>query len=176
MKAAAAVAAIMLLSCAAQAADSAMGATVDGFYAAYLKLDASSGVPDKAERDKLAPFLSPNLEALLARAEAAEAGLGKTKAVPPPLIPGDVFTSSFEGATAYRLGACKDDGHQGTCTAELTYDDRQDAPLRWIDTLYLVKTGEGWRIDDIGYGGTGQFSNRGRMTATLHQAIADAGG
>ena len=175
MKAAPAVA-ITLLCCAAQAADNAMSATADGFYTAYLRLHASGGVPDKAERDKLAAYLTPGLEALLARADAAEAQLGKTKAVPPPLIPGDIFTSSFEGATSYRLGACKGDGHAGTCTAELTYDDRQDAPVRWTDTLYLVNTGEGWRIDDIGYGGTGQFSNRGRMTATLHQAIADAGG
>jgi hypothetical protein len=57
----------------------------------------------------------------------------------------------------------------------LTYDDKKEAPQHWTDTVYLIKTNLGWRVDDIGYGATWAFANKGRATAVLHHVIADSG-
>jgi len=61
----------------------------------------------------------------------------------------------------------------GHCAVTLTYDDRKDKPFSWTDTVYLVRTQAGWRVDDIAYGGTWDFGNKGRLTRTLKNAIAD---
>ena len=55
----------------------------------------------------------------------------------------------------------------------LTYDDRKDKPLSWTDTVYLVHSDAGWRVDDIAYGGTWDFGNKGRLTRTLKGAIEE---
>ena len=35
-------------------------------------------------------------------------------------------------------------------------------------------TPQGWRVDDIGYGGTWDFGNKGKMTETLRMVIHDS--
>jgi hypothetical protein len=42
----------------------------------------------------------------------------------------------------------------------------------WTDTLLLVRTADGWKIDDIAYGGSWAFGNKGRLSDTLKQAIS----
>jgi hypothetical protein len=51
----------------------------------------------------------------------------------------------------------------------------QDKPVDWTDTVVLVKTPAGWRVDDIGYGGNWDFGNHGRLTDSLKSAIKDSG-
>lgn len=163
--------------CAAAAcAAPSLTATAEGFYGVYSVLHPLSGIPDKAARARYAPYLSPDLLRLLDRAAAVQSDFAKGLKGAPPIIEGDIFTSMFDGATAERVTGCKDDGKSGTCSVDLSYDDKHHPPVRWTDTLYLVLTPQGWRIDDVGYGGSGQFSNKGRLTATLRQAISDAGG
>ena len=71
------------------------------------------GIPGEAGRAKLAPYITPALEQLLAAGEAAEARYAKeTNNQSPPIIEGDLFTSLFEGATAFKVGACKADDDQ----------------------------------------------------------------
>lgn len=160
----------------AQSGTDDMSATVTGFYTAYKSMEPG-GVPDAAGRKNFAPYISPALEKLLSDAAAAEETFAaSTKGQSPPLIEGDLFTSMFEGATAFKIGACKSQGQKGTCAAALTYTSPNEKPVTWTDTVYLVQTDAGWRVDDIGYGGTWAFGNKGRLSETLKFAIANANG
>ena len=162
--------------CSAKSDVDDLSATATGFYTAYKTLTAD-GVPNAAGRTKLEPFISQTLEKLLSDAAAAENTFAQgTKGQSPPLIEGDVFTSLFEGATSFKIGACKSDGRKGTCAAELTYTSSNEKPVVWTDTVYLIQTDTGWRVDDIGYGGTWDFGNKGRLSETLKFAIANANG
>ena len=160
----------------ASAADNAMTQTANGFFAAYATFHPSDGIPDAAGRAKYAPYTSPALDKLLAQAAAAQARFAKANKNSPPLLEGDLFTTMFEGATSYKVGACKGDGRKGSCAIDLVYDNKHDTPTHWTDTLYLVMSANGWRVDDIGYGGNWEYANHGRLTQTLHQAITDSGG
>lgn len=152
----------------------ALAKTASGFYDAYMTLDPSDGIPDPAVRAKFVPYVSPALDRLLVEAHAAEDHFAKaTRYQSPPLVEGDLFTSNFEGATSFRIDACADDASEGHCAVTLIYDNRKDKPVSWTDTVYLVHTPMGWRVDDIAYGGNWDFGNKGRLTTTLKDAIAN---
>ncbi|MEI9885543.1 MAG: hypothetical protein WDN08_03435 [Rhizomicrobium sp.] len=148
----------------------ALRAAADGFYGVYKALHAS-GIPDDADRAKFGPYLSPGLEDLLRQGAVAQARFFAAHKGSPPLIEGDLFSSLFEGATGVAVAACSAGAANGTCTADLTYSDGTSRQA-WTDTVYLVKTPAGWRVDDIGYGGAWAFGNKGRLSQTLKQAIA----
>jgi hypothetical protein len=169
--------AALLLTCGAARADDPMSLAraANGFYGVYATFHPSDGIPNAKDRAKYAPFLSPALEHLLAQAAIAEAHFDKANKNSPPLIEGDLFTSNFEGASTYLVGACAGDAKAQHCCVRLTYDDHKDKPVAWNDTIYLVVTPSGWRVDDIGYGANGDFGNKGKLTDTLHGVIADAG-
>jgi large conductance mechanosensitive channel protein len=151
---------------------------MSGVCLAYSTFHPSDGIPDAKGCAKYAPFISSALEKLLAQGAEAEQAFAKANKDSPPLIEGDLFTSNFEGATSFKVGACQGDAKAGHCTIALTYDDRKsspkDKPLNWNDTVYLVATPSGWRVDDIGYGGSWDFGNKGRMGETVKGAIANA--
>lgn len=174
--AAAALLASSLLSTGASlAADTAdMEKVANGFFAAYATFHPSDGIPDAAGRAKYAPFISPALDLLLSKGAGAEAAFARENKGSPPLIEGDLFTSNFEGASSYRIGACIAEAKGAHCTVALTYDDGKGKPLAWSDTVYLVSTPDGWRVDDIGYGASWAFANKGRLSDTVRQAIANA--
>jgi len=164
--------ALLLASAALAQADTLdLAKVADGFYGAYMTLHPSDGIPDKATRAKFAPFVSPALDELLVEGDAAEGRYRTaTKNQSPPLVEGDLFTSNFEGVTAYKIGTCAADAKGGHCAVALAYDDKKGKPLTWTDTVHLVQTPQGWRVDDIVYGG---FGNGGRLTLTLTHAIAE---
>ena len=176
MRACTLVIAALAASSAAQAQTSAdaFAKTAHGFYDAYMTLHPSDGIPDAATRAKFAPYVSPALDKLFVEGRQVEERYATaTKNQAPPLVEGDLFTPNFEGATSYKLGACANDNQGGHCAVTLTYDDRKDKPLSWTDTVYLVHTDAGWRVDDIAYGGTWDFGNKGRLTRTLKGAIEE---
>ena len=146
-----------------------MAAAANGFYGVYQTFHPSDGIPSAADRAKYAPFLSPALETLLSEAEAAETRFSKANKDSPPLIEGDLFTSMFEGATSVEVGTCSSDGERGRCSVKLEYDDKTAKPTAWNDTVFLVNTSTGWRVDDIAYGGSWAFGNKGRLTELLRQ-------
>ncbi len=159
---------------AAQTADEtqALASVARGFYGVYMTLHPSDGIPDSATRAKFEPFISPALDHLFVEGDQAEDRYAKaTKNQAPPLIEGDLFTPNFEGATSLRIGACATDARGGHCPVTLTYDDGKDKQITWTDTVYLVRTPSGWRVDDIAYGGNEDFGNKGRLTAVLEDAI-----
>jgi hypothetical protein len=156
-----------LLSTAAQA-DEAMAKAAGDFYA--VAHAAQSGLPDAATRAKLAPLVTPRLASLIDRASAAEESFTTANKNSPPLAEGDLYSSLFEGPTAYTVGACSGDAAKASCAVNLTHDDKgASGPTRWTDTLYLANTASGWKVDDIGYGGTWAFSNKGKLSETLEQ-------
>ncbi|HUJ02954.1 MAG TPA: hypothetical protein VLW75_04895 [Rhizomicrobium sp.] len=155
--------------CAADEAE--MAQVTNDFYSAYMSAP-HDGIPDDAARDRFAPYITPALSQLLAAGDAAEARYAKeTHNESPPIIEGDLFTSLFEGATAFKVGACKADDDRGRCAVFLTYDDKSAEPVHWTDTAILERTQAGWRIDDIAYGGKWKFGNRGKLTETLKFAL-----
>ena len=158
----------------AQSNTDALAKAAHGFYDVYMTLHPSDGIPDAATRAKFAPYVSPALGRLFAEGgQAEERYATATKNQAPPLIEGDLFTPNFEGATSYKIGACATDKQGGHCAVTLAYDDRKDKPFSWTDTVYLVHTDAGWRVDDIAYGGTWDFGNKGRLTRTLKGAIEE---
>jgi hypothetical protein len=169
------VAALMAASAAhAQSNSDALAKAAHGFYDAYMTLHPSDGIPNAATRAKFAPYVSPALDRLFVEGDEAEERYVKaTKNQAPPLVEGDLFTPNFEGATSYKIGMCATDAQGGHCAVTLAYDDRKDKPLGWTDTVYLVRTDQGWRVDDIAYGGTWDFGNKGRLTRTLKSAIEE---
>jgi len=161
-------------SCLAEDA-SEMNRVVNGFYGIYSTFHPSDGIPDAAARAKYEPFISPSLDKLLIDGNRAEAAFAKANKNSPPLVEGDLFTSNFEGATSYKIGACTGDAKVAKCTIALTYNSGpKEKPIIWNDTVFLVATPSGWRVDDIGFGASWDFANRGKLSDTVRSVIADA--
>jgi hypothetical protein len=157
----------------AESSTDALAGAARGFYDVYMSLHPSDGIPDAATRAKFGPYVSPALDRLFAEGDAAEQRYAKaTKNQAPPLIEGDPFTPNFEGASAYRVGACATDAQGGHCAVALTYDDHKNRALHWTDTVYLVHTAQGWRVNDIAY--SGDFGSKGSLTRTLKSAIEES--
>jgi hypothetical protein len=160
----------------APAADDAQG-VANGFYAVYGTFRPSDGIPDAKGRAKYEPFISPALDRLLIEGDAAEQRFVQaTKNMSPPLIEGDLFTSNFEGATSWSVGACETGATTAHCKVAFGYrgSSKEDSkPVNWTDTIYLARTSAGWRVDDIAYGAPWAFGNKGRLTQTLQSAIRD---
>ena len=167
---------VAAISASASAADDP-AVVANGFYGVYATFHPSDGIPDAKARARLEPFISPALDRLLIDGETAEANFARvTKNMSPPLIEGDLFTSNFEGATAFHVGTCATVGATAHCPVNLGYrnNTKEDAkPVNWTDTVYLVRAANGWRVDDIGYGATWAFGNKGRLTDTLRNAVHD---
>lgn len=145
------------------------------FYAAYVRLHPS-GIPGARDRTRLRASVSEHLYTLLQEADRAEARYAVlTKHEAPPLIEGDVFSSLFEGATSFRLGACMTDGDvMARCAVDLTYKSDGQPDTTWTDTVTLLHEGRRYRVDDVIYGGTWPFANKGRLTDVLNDAIAES--
>ena len=167
----------LLATPAAAAAPEEPTIITNAFYAAYATFHPSDGIPDAKARAKLEPFVSAALDKLFVEAEEAGAHFAKvTKNMSPPLVEGDLFTSNFEGATAFHVGACATSGEAAHCSVSFGYrsNSKEAAkPVNWTDTVYLVRTANGWRVDDIAYGATWAFGNKGRLKDVLMNAIRD---
>jgi hypothetical protein len=152
----------------------AMAAAANAFYTAYAALPHGGGIPDATARVRYTPLLSPRLNLLLSQAVTAETRFQAKVKDAPPLIEGDLFTSLFEGATGVKLGACSGDARAGRCAATLTHSDPKQKPVSWSDTVMLVNTPAGWKVDDIAYNAGFQFGNTGTLSDTLAMAIAES--
>lgn len=160
----------LLIACSDQP-DRPASDAASNFYQAYL-LTAATGVPTAAQREQLAPLLSPSLLSLLSQAEAAERryALMHNNSVP-PLAQGDLFSSLFEGATGANVHACKQQAERAACQIVLAFEPPGAQPAHWQDILHLVWRDDSWRIDDLEYGGNWPFGNKGSLRDTLQQLI-----
>jgi hypothetical protein len=182
------VAVLLLLAmtapCAAQAPDaSASGdpaAAANAFYAIYGPLvGKGGGVPDTAARLRYAPVLSPRLNKQFADAAAAQRRLSaKVKNAVPPMLEGDVFSSLFEGATGWKIGACQVTGSTARCPVALSHISPPVAgippvkPVQWRDTLVLTGGPAAWKVDDVIYDAGFAFGNTGRLSSMLAMVVA----
>ena len=169
-----AAAAFLLLVATPAAGQADMAGAAAGFLAVYGGFHPSDGIPNATGRTRLAPYLSPALNRLLADGAAAEARFAAKVKDAPPLIEGDLFTSLFEGATSWKLGACAASGVMARCPVEFIHAEAKQKPVMWTDTLVLANTPQGWRVDDIVYGPNFQFGNTGKLTDTLHTILREA--
>jgi len=164
---------------AAQGADPA--AAVNAFYAVYAPQRAQGGgIPDATERLRFQPVLSPRLNKQLLDAARAQARLtAKVRNAVPPMLEGDIFSSLFEGATGWKVGACQQTGTAARCTVALSYTPapppagrKPEKPANWTDTVVLAMTPQGWKVDDVVYDAGFAFGNTGRLSAMLGMVIA----
>ncbi len=172
------LAAILVWMAPAQAADDPASAASE-FYAVYKDQHAQGGIPDATVRLRYSPVLSPRLNKQLVDAAAAQARLtAKVRNAVPPMLEGDIFSSLFEGATAWKIGACQGDAKTAHCPVMLSFTPapaqslKAPKPASWSDTLLLTHTPQGWKVDDVVYDAGFQFGNTGRLSEMLQMVIA----
>jgi hypothetical protein len=171
--------ALLLMIVPAYAADDPATAA-DAFYAVYKGQHAQGGgIPDATGRLRYTPVLSPRLNKQLAAAAAAQARLtAKVKNAVPPMLEGDIFSSLFEGATTWKVGACQGDAKTARCPVALSYaplptpNAKTPKPANWNDTLVLMNTPQGWKVDDVLYDAGFAFGNTGRLSGMLQMVVA----
>lgn len=148
---------------------SSMEKTVNDFYSVYLTM-RPSGLPSDNEQQKLNPYFADSLQKLFQRARNTEDKYMVENKDTPPLVEGDIFTSLFEGATSFKLLSCKT--KENVCFVEFQYSEkRQPSPTIWNDKVYLIKSAQVWRIDNIEYLGNWQFMHKGKLRELLNQVI-----
>lgn len=154
-----------------------MTKAVEGFYAVHQSSN-QDGLPDAALKARYAPYISPTLDTLLGKAQAAQDRFAQKVKSAPPIFEGDVFSPNAEGITSFKVGACSDDGQGGRCPVAMHYAAKnptpRDKPLDWTDTIYLVRDGGSWRVNDIAFGGNWDPGNPGRLSDVLKSATSDA--
>ena len=159
-------------------------AAANEFYAVYKDHHAQGGIPDATVRVRYSPVLSARLNKQLAAADIAQGRLtAKVKNAVPPMLEGDIFSSLFEGATSWKVGACQMDGKMADaktarCPVALSYvpppapnAKAAPKPANWNDTVLLVNTPQGWKVDDVIYDAGFAFGNTGRLSAMLQMVI-----
>jgi len=156
----------------AQGGDRDMAQVVDGFYRVYESFRPPDGVPDATVRKRFEPYISQSLARLLADVDDTQHRYEKlTEGRFPPLIAGDPFTPNFDGATSYAVGTCAADAAGGHCSVALSFTGGRDKPRSWTDTVALVRTEAGWKVNDIVYGGDWDAGVGGSLSETLRSAI-----
>ena len=151
---------------------------INAFYGVYASQQAQGGgIPDATGRVRYAPVLSPRLNKQLAAAASAQVRLtAKVKNAVPPMLEGDIFSSLFEGATAWKVGACQGNAKTSRCPVALTYTpppaQKTSKPANWSDTILLENTPQGWKVDDVMYDAGFAFGNTGRLSSMLQMVIA----
>ena len=140
-----------------------------GFYQRCLKL-RPVGLPTDEEQAALSPFLSERLERLLEQARARQAEFGQQfPGEKPPLVDGSLFSSLFEGPTSFEVGpAVKRAGQDGVTRVPVSF--RYGNEAAWQDVVLVKREQDRNVIDDIEYGGAGEFNPPGRLSETLERS------
>ena len=146
---------------------------IRAFYLVALALPP--GVPSSRDLDRLAPFLAPELHALLKKAiEAEQMHRGQADEAVPPLQEGALFCSLFEGARSVRAVIQEKPLGPNIYRVELDYDG-PGGPKRWQDRVYLVRHQGHWVVGDVAYLGGWAFAGRGRLREVLRAIIRGGG-
>jgi len=162
-------------------------AAANSFYTVY-GAQHRGGIPDATERLRYSGVLTPRLNKQLSDAASTQDRLTarmkgqSAKNAVPPMLEGDIFSSLFEGATAWKVGACTGDGKTARCPVALTHVDQPQnpsqpgkppaKPANWNDTLLLANTPQGWKVDDVIYDAGFAFGNTGRLSDMLNMVVA----
>ena len=153
----------------------------------YAALAAArpSGAPTDAQRLTLAPLLTAELTGLLQRADAARsAARVAAPGEKPPFTDGDLFSSLFEGPTAFAVGkavsaATAPGGRLGDLQVPVALVHTIDPaagggePTTWTDTVLLREENGRFVVADIAFGGGWDFANKGSMVAALRAGLGE---
>ena len=157
---------------------------VADLYAALNTL-RPSGAPTDTQRLILAPLLSAELTGLLQRADAARtAARAAAPTEKPPFTDGDLFSSLFEGPSAFTVGkavsaAAAPGGRLGDLQVPVdlvhTIDPAAGGgePATWTDTVLLREENGRFVVADIVFGGGWDFANKGSMVAALRAGLGE---
>lgn len=131
-----------------------------------------SGLPDDSQMAALAPSLSEELRQSMEAARAWQKGeiermQREGSEDKPPFIEGDLFGSLFEGAQSTRAVAVSEADGRIRVTLDRTYGGDGDR-VQWQDRAVLTRVGDGYRLDDVEYGGDWAFqAGTGTLRKTL---------
>ncbi|MBU3671115.1 MAG: hypothetical protein FGM43_01105 [Sinobacteraceae bacterium] len=164
-------------SSAEQAVDPAVGAAreaVSLFYSALAK-QRPSGAPTAEQRNELAQLMSRELIDLLQQADAVRAAARAAAPMEkPPFTDGDLFSSLFEGPTAFTVGEPQT-GAAGEWRVPVTLahstGSADTKPTQWTDTVVLREESGRFVVTDIAFGGQWDFANKGTLLAGLRAGL-----
>lgn len=171
----------LLLAMPAWAQGAGPAAGVSAFYAVYQGQPGHGAIPDATGRLRYAAVLTPRLNKLLNDAAAAQARIsarvkagGPKSALPPMQLEGDIFSSLFDGATGWKPGPCLGDAKVQRCSVLLSHVGKQptEKPVNWVDTLVMVNTAAGWKVDDVVYDANFAFGNTGKLSDMLQMVVS----
>ncbi len=121
------------------------------------------GAPTAKELAALRPFIADTLAHGLAFADSLRTA-DKLRAPDekPAFVEGDLFSSVFEGYSAFRVMPALSDRAPFVVPVDFT-DDRVRPVVRWTDTVIVVVERGRLVVQDVRYGGTWDFSNKGSL-------------
>lgn len=138
----------------------------DDLYAKLTSLNVR-GLPDNDQLSALSPFLSDSIVAQIKRDQRKQdAFIKKHPDEKPPWAEGDLFSSLFEGPTAYTIGRSRVVSGSTYVDVKLVNDSTGDK-TSWTDTAILKKFGGKWRITNILFTGKWQFKNGSSLLNVL---------
>lgn len=136
---------------------------------------AVRGAPDAQALKALQPVLTPALHCLLQQADVLRSAVAKARPEDkPPFVEGDMFSSLWEGPSAFRLASVDSQRHTARVQVRFVHAPGGDqAPVVWQDALHLQRTDSGWRVADVEYLGKWDFAPKGRLRAGLVAALGE---
>jgi len=141
-------------------------AVTENFYDKYLALDVR-GLPDKDQAWELSRYFSSQIKTLFKANRRKQAEfIKKHPDEKPPWIEGDLFTSSFEGATSFRVGKMRVKGATREVDVLLHHVSESDK-VKWTDTVILKREGKKWVITNIIFKGKWQFKSGSSLLNAL---------
>jgi hypothetical protein len=143
---------------------------VVAFYMARIA-SHTTGAPSAETLRQFAPLLSDTLTALLRAANAQNArAIALAPTEKPPFAEGDLYSSLFEGPTRFSLVRDTTAARHRKVVVRFMRIDNGDS-YTWTDTVRLGKKGRYDVIEDIMYGGAGEFGNHGSLRTSLEASL-----
>lgn len=168
-----AIAFVALSSLAASCKDKgppAPSPVVVAFYSVRIA-SKSTGAPSANALRQFAPFLSDTLTSLLrAAGEVRDREAARAPDEKPPFVEGDLFSSLFEGPTSFVVLRDTVAARQKKSVVRFTNIYNGES-YTWTDTVLLGKRGRNDVIEDVLYGGAGDFGNHGTLRTSLESAL-----
>lgn len=159
------VPALLLAACAPRPRTDA--AKVAESFHAFLLMNPAGGAPSATRLEGLAPYLSDSLYHLLERADRVrDSEALASPGEKPSYADGDLFTSLFEGPNSFFVQSTIDGPHPKV-VVRFDHDDGGGKHTIWTDTTVLVPHDTTWVVDDIIYGGTWPFAQKGTLREVL---------
>jgi uncharacterized Ntn-hydrolase superfamily protein len=143
-------------------------AAVRRFYDSYLE-HKPPGLPAGSDLERLRPLLSSGLAKKIDAALAHQREfIAKHPDEKPPFVDGDHFSSVFEGPTAFEIGATEALG-TNVWKVVVRFPGEADASSAsaWQDAVVVVDEKGRFLIDDVIYGGAGEFNPPGKLSDRL---------